>query len=149
MTDSFRSSAGRKVVSRATAHQLGTVSHLLLSADCRHVAAVILGKGKKASVVDWPQLTFGADAVMVNDEAALRKPADGREQAAADGKIELLGRRILSETGNELGTVADVIFDPATGAVELVDAGHRNVPAGSILGAGSYAIVVAANQDLA
>ena len=60
MTDPFRSSAGRKVVSRATAHQLGTVSHLLLAVDCRHVAAVILCKGKKVSVVDWSQLTLRA-----------------------------------------------------------------------------------------
>jgi hypothetical protein len=86
---------------------------------------------------------------MVNDEAALRKAADGREQAGDDDKIELLGRRILSETGNEVGTVADVIFDPATGAVELVDAGQLKMPAGTILGAGYYALVVAANQDRA
>jgi hypothetical protein len=35
------------------------------------------------------------------------------------------------------------------GAVELVDAGQLKMPAGTILGAGSYALVVAANQDRA
>lgn len=147
MTESFRSSTGRKVVSRATAQQLGAVSHLVLADDCRRVAAVVLGKGKKASVVDWSRLTFGADAVMVDDEAALRRPADRREEAAADGRVELLGRRVLTETGNELGVVEDVTFDSLTGAVGVVDVGPRKVSADAILGAGSYAVVVAAPND--
>ena len=147
MTDSFRSSTGRKVVSRATAQQLGAVSHLLLAEDCRRVAAVVLGKGKKASVVDWSRLTFGADAVMVDDEAALRRPAGRREEAAADGRIELLGRRVLTETGNELGVVEDVTFDSLTGAVGVVDVGSRKVSADAVLGAGSYAVVVAPPDD--
>ena len=147
MTDSFRSSTGRKVDSRATAQQLGAVSHLLLAEDCRRVAAVVLGKGKKASVVDWSRLTFGADAVMVDDEAALRRPAGRREEAAADGRIELLGRRVLTETGNELGVVEDVTFDSLTGAVGVVDVGSRKVSADAVLGAGSYAVVVAPPDD--
>jgi uncharacterized protein YrrD len=147
VTDSFRSSTGRKVVSRATAQQLGAVSHLLLAEDCRRVAAVVLGKGKKASVVDWSRLTFGADAVMVDDEAALRRPAGRREEAAADGRIELLGRRVLTETGNELGVVEDVTFDSLTGAVGVVDVGSRKVSADAVLGAGSYAVVVAPPDD--
>jgi hypothetical protein len=85
--------------------QDSAVSHLLLADDCRRVAGVVLGKGKKASVVDWSRLTFGADAVMVDDEAAPRRPAERREEAAADCRIELLGRRVLTETGNELGVV--------------------------------------------
>ena len=147
MTESFRSSTGRKVVSRATAQQLGAVSHVLPAVDCRRVAAVIVGKGKKASVVDWSRLTLGADAVMVDDEAALRRPADRREEAAADGRMELLGRRVLTETGNELGVVEDVTFDSVTGAVGIVDVGPREVSADAVLGAGSFAVVVAAPDD--
>jgi uncharacterized protein YrrD len=146
VSESFRQAAGRKVVSRATAQQLGTVSHLLVTADGRRVAAVVMGKGKKASLVDWSQLTgFGTDAVMVGDEAALRQPADAREHAAAEGKLELIGRRLLSESGNELGTVDDVTFDPASGALEALHGGAHQVAADAVLGAGSYAVVVAAS----
>jgi uncharacterized protein YrrD len=109
---------------------------------------VILGKGRKASLVDWSQLTgFGTDAVMVSEERALRPPADRREEAAADGKLELLGRRTLTESGNELGTIDDITFDPATGVVTVLFVGQRQVPADAVLGSGSYAVVVAASQD--
>jgi uncharacterized protein YrrD len=148
MSESFRQAQGRKVISRATAHQLGSVSHLLVTVDCRQVEAVILGKGKKAMLVDWSQLTgFGADAVMVSDEAALRSPADGREQAAAAGKLELLGRRTLTESGNELGTIVDISFDPESGSVAALSVADRQIPADAVLGSGSYAVVVAASQD--
>lgn len=148
MSESFRQALGRKVVSRATAQQLGTVSHLLVTADGRRVAAVVMGKGKKASLVDWAQLTgFGADAVMVGDDAAVRPPGDHREHAAADGKLELLGRRLLGESGNELGTVDDVTFDPASGALEALHGGGNQVAADAVLGVGSYAVVVAVSPS--
>jgi uncharacterized protein YrrD len=148
MSESVRGAIGRKVVSRATAHQLGTVAHLLLSADGRQVAAIVVGKGKKAQLIDWAALTgFGADAVMVGDESALRPPADDRERAAAAGKLEVVGRRTLSELGNELGSVADVTFDPQSGAVELVLVEGQEAPAEAVLGSGTYAVVLAAALD--
>ena len=139
---------GRKVVSRATAQQLGVVDHLLAAADCQRVAAVIIGRGKKAQFVDWDQLSgFGADAVMVLDESALRPPGDEREQQAAQGKLDLVGRRVLSESGNLVGSVDDVVFDPGSGAMESLAVADRHVPAAAVLGAGSFAVVVAASQD--
>lgn len=148
MSESFRAAVGRKVVSRATAHELGSVAHLLVTPDCRQVTAVIIGKGKKAQLIDWPHLTgFGADAVMVGDESALRSPGDDRERAAAGGQLELLMKRTLTELGNELGSVSDVDFDPQSGSVEALLIGERAVPADAVLGSGSYAVVVAAGQD--
>lgn len=148
MSESFRQALGRKVVSRATAHHLGSVSHLLVTVDCRQVAGVILGKGKKATLADWSQVSgFGTDAVMVNDESALRAPADDREQAAVNGRLELLGRRMVTESGNELGIVGDVSFDPVSGSVEYLTVADHQIPADTVLGSGSYAVVVAASQD--
>jgi uncharacterized protein YrrD len=148
VTESFRQSLGRKVVSRATAHELGAVAHLLTTVDGRRVAAVIIGRGKKAQLVDWAQLSgFGADAVMVSDEAALRSPSDDREHRAASGKLELLGKRALSVLGNELGTVDDISFDPGSGAVETLAVADRQIPANGVLGAGSYAVVIDAADD--
>ena len=148
MTDSFQRAAGRKVLSRASAQDLGTVDHLLLDAQRPQIAAVIIGKGKKAQLVEWAHLSgFGPDAVMVGDEAALRPPADDRERAAADGKLELVGKRVLTEKGNELGTVDDVTFDPDTGALATLRIGDREIPADRLLGSGSYAIVVDASQE--
>lgn len=150
MTDSFRAAAGRKVVSRATAQDLGAVGHLVVDAQQRRIAAVIIGRGKKARLADWSALSgFGPDAVMVGDESALRPAADDREVAAADGKLEIVGRRALTEHGNELGIVDDVLFDPQSGALENVRVGDRDVPASALLGSGSYAAVLDASQDTA
>jgi sporulation protein YlmC with PRC-barrel domain len=148
VSESFRGSSGRKVMSRASADEVGSVSHLLVDADQRRVVAVIIGHGKKAQLIDWSQLSgFGPDAVMVVDENSLRPPADDREHAATEGNLELLGKRALSERGNELGQIDDVTFDAATGALEELLIGDRRVPAGTLLGSGSYAAVLDESQE--
>lgn len=143
MNDSFRLATGRKVMSRASASDLGAVAHLLVDIGQHRIAAVVIGRGRKAQIVDWSGVSgFGPDAVMVGSDDALRAPADDRERAAADGKLDLLGQRVLTERGNELGTVADVTFDPHTGVLSAIRVGDRELPAGSLLGNGSYAAVV-------
>lgn len=144
MTDSFRQAAGRKLISRTSAQDLGTVAHLLVDAQRRQIAAVVIGRGKKARLVDWSQISgFGPDAVMVSDEGALRPPADDRERLAADGKLEILGQQALTELGNAMGTVDDVTFDTGTGALVNLRVGDRELPAAAMLGSGSYAVVLA------
>jgi sporulation protein YlmC with PRC-barrel domain len=139
---------GRKVVSRASAKELGAVNRLLVDAQKRQITAVVIGRGKKARFVEWSQLSgFGPDAVMVVDEGDLRPPADDRERSGVDGKLELLGKRALSERGNELGIIDDVNFDADTGALEDLVIGDRRVPAGALLGSGSYAVVLDKSQE--
>jgi len=148
VSESFRGSSGRKVMSRASANEVGSVGHLLVDAQQRRVAAIVIGHGRKAQLVDWAQLSgFGPDAIMVVDEAALRPPADDRERAAVEGSLELVGKRALSERGNELGQIDDVTFDAATGALEDLLIGDRRVPAGTLLGNGSYAAVLDESQE--
>ena len=148
MSESFRGSSGRKVMSRSSASELGSVSHLLVDARQRRVAAVVIGHGKKAQLIDWAQLSgFGPDAIMVIDEDALRPPADDRERAATEGRLELVGKRALSDRGNELGKIVDVTFDAATGVLEELLIGDRRFPAGSLLGSGSYAAVLDESQE--
>jgi uncharacterized protein YrrD len=139
---------GRKVVSRASAKELGAVNHLLVDAQQRQIIAVVIGRGKKARLVEWSQLSgFGPDAVMVVDEDVLRPAADDRERSGVEGKLELLGKRALSEWGNELGKIDDVSFDADTGALEDLVIGDRRVPAGALLGSGSYAAVLDKGQE--
>lgn len=145
MSESFRAAAGRKVVSTASANVLGTVSHLLVHAGQRRVIGLVVGKGRKARLVDWAHLTgFGPDAVMVVDDAALREPGDDLERAAADGKLDLLGKRALSELGTEIGTVDDAVFDGASGAIDHLVVGGEAWAPQALLGSGSYAVVFAA-----
>ncbi len=143
MSESFRQANGRKVVSRDSARDLGAVSRLLVDADRRRIAAVVVGRGKRARLVEWAQVSsFGPDAVMVVGEASLRPPADDHERAGADGKLEMVGKRALTERGNELGTIEDVTFDAGTGALEMLQIGDLEIPSGSLLGCGPYAVVL-------
>lgn len=148
MSDRFAAASGRKIVSRTSAEELGKLSHIVVDVKRPQVTALVVGKGRKALLVAWEQVNgFGPDAVMVADESALYPPRDDRERAAADGKLELVGKRALSDMGNDLGTVSDVVFDPLTGVIEILVLGDREEPAGSLLGAGSFAAVVRAPAE--
>lgn len=148
MSDRFAAASGRKIVSRTSAEELGKLSHIVVDVKRPQVTALVVGKGRKALLVAWEQVNgFGPDAVMVADESALHPPRDDRERAAADGKLELVGKRALSDMGNDLGTVSDVVFDPLTGVIEILVLGDREEPAGSLLGAGSFAAVVRAPAE--
>lgn len=148
MSESFRESSGRKVVSRSTAQEAGGVAHFLIDERQQRIVALVIGRGKKAQLVDWAEVTgFGPDAVMIAGDTSLRVPADDRERAGADGKLELVGKRTLSELGNELGPIDDVTFDPASGALEALMVGERQLPSASLLSSGSYAAVIDKSED--
>ena len=148
MSDRFATASGRKVVSRTSAEELGQLAHIVVDVSRPQVASLVVGKGRKALLVAWEHVSgFGPDAVMITDESALYEPRDEHERAAADGKLELVGKRALSDMGNDLGSISDVVFDPATGALETVVLGDREQPATSLLGAGSFAAIVRAPAD--
>ena len=148
MSDRFAAASGRKVVSRASAEELGKLAHVVVDVQRRQVASLVVGKGHKALLVAWENVSgFGPDALMLAEESALYAPRDDGERAAADGKLDLVGKRALSDMGNDLGTVSDVAFDPATGALETVVLGDREEPAASLLGAGSFAVIIRAPTD--
>jgi sporulation protein YlmC with PRC-barrel domain len=143
MSETFRSALGRKVVSRASAEALGTVSHFVVGDDHKRVAAIVLGKGRRARIIDWGQLSgFGPDAVMVIDDGALRPPVDDHDRAASRGQSDLLGKRALSELGDELGHVDDVVFDPVSGELVLLVIGEQEHPVSSLFSNGPYAAVI-------
>lgn len=145
MSDRFAAAVGRKLVSRKSAEELGELAHLVVDVKLRRIALLIAGKRRKALLVAWEDVSgFGPDAVIVADESVLFSPRDDRERAAVDGELELLGKRALSEMGDDLGTVTDVVFDTSSGAVETIVLGDREEPATSLLAAGSYAAIIRA-----
>ena len=122
---------GRPVVSRASAETLGALKHVVIDVPARRIVALHVAGGKrKARVVDWASITgFGPDGIVVEDDAAARPPADERESAVAAGRLDLDGRLVLSDAGDALGAVTDVVFDEGTGAVTAAR-GRRPVVGG-------------------
>jgi sporulation protein YlmC with PRC-barrel domain len=139
----FSEARGRKVVSSSTAATVGKVSKFVVDPATRSVAGVELKKTENGDMLRWSDITaFGADAVTVTGPDRI---GDGGESMKAlSGKAHrLLGKRVLTSTGDELGKVSDVDFDPGTGALTalLIDRGLE-VAAARLLGVGSYAVVV-------
>ena len=146
MTDSFSAAHGRKVVSRTTAETLGVLSHLVVDASRHQVVGLVVKDKRRGFLVDWEHVSgCGADAVMIESEASLRAPADDREHAAVEGTLDLVGKRALSEMGNEQGSIVDVEFDPDSGDLDWVLVGDDRIPATDLLSVGSYAAVLASS----
>jgi uncharacterized protein YrrD len=102
-----------------------------------------LKKTQDGDTLRWSDITaFGADAVTVTGPD---KIGDGGEslRALAGKPHRVLGKRLLTSTGDELGKVADVDFDPASGALAALHVDDDSVvDASRLLGIGSYAVVV-------
>jgi len=148
MSERFAAAAGRNVVSRASAETLGDLAHVVVEINPPRVVQLVVGKGRNALLVAWADVSgFGPDAVMLADEGSLHQPLDEREEAAAKGKLELIGKRVLSDMGNDLGKITDIVFDPATGLIETIVLDEHEEPAASLVGVGSFAAVLRTSTD--
>ncbi|MFI5685136.1 PRC-barrel domain-containing protein [Streptomyces sp. NPDC051636] len=130
------------VLTLTDAAEIGVVKALTVDAAARAVTHVRVGArhGRGDTVLPWEALhAVGADAVLVR-----RDPAAETSAPAAPPHHEALHQRILTEAGDERGTVQDLAFDPETGRVETVFTALGTIPADRLLGLGDYAMVVRA-----
>jgi uncharacterized protein YrrD len=141
----WRDLRGTKVVSRSSAEKVGAIDRLVIDPGTRRVTAVQVGKG---DVVPWEAISgIGDDAVIIDDGGSVRPAAEGREEQTLKGDLDLGGRRVLSDTGNELGEVEDLEFDESTGEVTgLVTDGGR-IDGDRLRAVGSYCVVVAHDAE--
>lgn len=145
----FKESLKRQVVGTEDAAQVGRVKRFVVSPTDQQVSAVVLDKtpNKKESLLDWSELqSFGRDAVTVRSAEVFRAPHGQDEELAAKGKLDLLGKPVLTERGDGLGEVQDVDFDAETGHVTALQTSKEEVRGNRILGIGTYAVVVSAPE---
>ncbi|MEU3854777.1 PRC-barrel domain-containing protein [Streptomyces sp. NPDC029554] len=133
----FSEARGLPVLTLDDAEELGTVKALTVDAASGVVTHVrVRGPHRKETVLPWGALhAVGPDAVLVRSAAA---PSE------VPPHHELPGLRILAETGDQLGTVQDVAFEPGTGRLEAVLTAHGDLAADRLLGLGAHALVVRA-----
>ncbi|MBC2876557.1 MULTISPECIES: PRC-barrel domain-containing protein [Streptomyces] len=139
----FSGTKGLPVVTADEAAELGTVEALAVEAPLGLIGHLRLsGSGgparKGRAWLPWSLVrAVGPDAVIVRSAA---EPVVAREP----DHHEILGRRVLTDRGDEHGTVKDVAFDPATGRIGTVHTTQGNVSGHRLLGLGDYALVVRA-----
>lgn len=140
----FSEAKGRQVVSTATADTVGTVSELVVDPVTRSVLALQLRKAESGDTLRYTDITaFGADAVTVSGADRITEP--GEDVTALLGKDhQLVGKRVLTSAGDEIGKVGDVEFSPESGRLTTIHLDDGEVGGQRLLGVGSYAVVVSA-----
>lgn len=132
----------RPIVSTGNAETIGRVEGFLIEAEAARITGLRVDGEGGSIVLPWDKVAaFGPDAITVPDAGVLRQPADLAEQRRIDPELDPIGKPAIEETGNGLGTVADVDFDPETGALRAVITEVYELPAEKLLGLGTYAMV--------
>lgn len=127
---------GLPVLTPGDAERLGVVRALTVDAAHGRVTHVRIGRGRlrREAVVAWDALrAVGPDMLIV-------RPSGG--PAGAPPHRDLLGSRVLTECGEERGTVLDAAFDPLTARIGTVLTTSGELPAGRLLGLGDHALVI-------
>lgn len=138
----FSDAMGRKIVSTTTADTVGKVAEFIVDPSQHAIAGLKVKKADQGEALRWSDIrAFGVDAVTVDAADRITEPDE--QLVALGGKDRrIMGKRVLSAHGDELGTVADVEFDPATGVVTALRLQDEEVEGVRLLGIGSYAVVV-------
>jgi sporulation protein YlmC with PRC-barrel domain len=125
---------GMTVVSIADGLRLGTVHELLLDADGRQLAAVVVQPGPGTSTRLIPRDAIkhvGADAITVENVQAARPKSDGHPRAPMPALGSILGLKVVDTAGSLLGTVAEMELNSDDGCITSVLVHH-----GGVLGVG-------------
>lgn len=136
---------GRKVVSTGNAATVGKLKSLVVDAAAQRVVALRLTKTSgSGTVLRWPDIhAVGADAITVTGDEKVVEP--DAEIIELDGKAHtLVGKQVLNTAGHRLGSVVDVDFDPADGRITSVLMQDHAVDGSTLLGVGSFAVIVKA-----
>jgi uncharacterized protein YrrD len=130
----------RPIVATTSARMLGRVDDIVVDPRTRAIVALRVQGGH--DVVHWPDIDgIGPDAVTVASADAVRD-AEGRTADLLSGPYRILDKRLLAETGDELGRVMDIGFDPTSGAIIDVITTGGLIDGRRLIGCGSYAAVV-------
>lgn len=121
MTDGQRTAhelLGLAVFSIAEGKRVGEVASLLVHRASRRVTWIgVTGSAfSRERYLHYDRVqTIGADALMIESEAALDRELHPDERRELD--TSLSGRPVLSERGERLGSVVDYVLSPETGKI--------------------------------
>jgi uncharacterized protein YrrD len=113
----------RPVIARDTGEKVGQVEDLVIDrSGTRVLGMVVAGKMIFGSdkVVPWEAVrSVGLDSAVIDSKSSVIKASQAPEIAEVlkEGYV-LLGNRLLTTGGRELGKIENVFFDPETGSVE-------------------------------
>lgn len=141
---------GNTIVSSDDAKSLGTVASLSMSFDdTATIDAFVVddADGGRSMLPFSAVKSFGDDALVVDDPTTLRPSKSDIEDEAVLGAHQVIGKRVLTDTGGAMGTASDIEFSTNTGECERIILADDDLPAGRLLGVGSFAVIVSARRN--
>ncbi len=148
------------VVTRDSGTKVGQVEDFIIDRNATKVLGILVDeKGIFGSdrVVAWAGiLVLGLDVVIIDSEKSVVKASEVPEIAEVlERGFVLVGNRVETSAGRELGEIENFFFDPATGAIEGFEllggrneqapSGHAFLPASPTFEAGKEFSFVAAS----
>ncbi len=118
---------GKDVFTIEQGKRLSSVKDLIYDPHQQRVLAFIVHEGglfSDATLIPIDQVkSIGEDAVIIQSEDVLKKAEDFSTfvEQVSKGNTYLTGTKVLTEDGQDLGTVKDIYFDPQTGVVEQLE----------------------------
>jgi sporulation protein YlmC with PRC-barrel domain len=138
----WRRTIGRDVVETTSASTLGSVEGLVVDVPNHRLSGVVMASG----IVPWSTFgSVGRDALTVPSAEVVEEPTTDEELDAIAGRSDPIGRRVITEDGRLLGKVADVSFDPESGAIRRFLLNDDDVDGRRLIGIGTYAVVVSSS----
>ncbi|MFE9366747.1 PRC-barrel domain-containing protein [Streptomyces sp. NPDC006978] len=139
----FSQAKGRNVVAVTTAETLATVTGITVAPAPARIAALRVKTRGPGTKVTWSHVhSFGPDAVTVRTPDTIQGDED--TSTPADKHHDPIGKRVLTETGQDLGTLDDIDFDETTGHIQRLIMAGQDIPGDRLLGSGTYATVITA-----
>ena len=133
------------VLSTASATTVGRIGRPVVDAVERRVVAFGVKKSKgPGDVLPWGSITgIGPYAVTVAAEDLIVDPPKELEgRLTADVDLDLIGHRVLTDHGRDLGKLRDIEFDGTDGRVVQLMLKDAFVEGDRLLGIGPYAVMV-------
>lgn len=105
-----------------TGERLGDVEDVLVNRSGRRVMGLLLAGGGRLCghrVYPFEEVRAVGDGAVVvaRPGAVLHTRQANRLRRLLARHADLVGKRLISRTGQDLGVIADLVFDPETGAV--------------------------------
>jgi sporulation protein YlmC with PRC-barrel domain len=139
----FSEASGQKVVSTSNASTVGHIGAFVIDPAVHKVVGLSLKKTPgSGTMLPWSDITaFGADAVTVAGDHLI-VDEQGSLAELNSKNHDITKKRILTSTGQQVGIVRDVDFDPADGTILGILTDDQPIDGSTLLGIGSYAVVV-------
>lgn len=116
------------VISLDSGRNLGTCQGYIFDASKKALALQVRQKGflSKCKIIPFEEISsIGRDAIMITSEASFVSPKKAPEiSRVIEEKIQILGAEVLTEKGENIGQVQEVLLETRSGKINSILVGQ-------------------------